>query len=215
MKRRFATLDVFTEQPLTGNPLAVVRDCDGLDTARMQAIAREFNLSETVFVLPPREDVPGTPHGEDASGLSGIVLDGGANTRHVDVDAAVEGLHRVAAQRVHDLVAREHAAGPFGQRHQQVELVGGQLAGLAAHAHRTRITVNLQRAKAQWLAARRCTFNPTAQHGATPCAAGTVASHAPVAGTSGRSALARDAAPQVVGDLVLALDDAFRDRDAH
>ena len=36
-----------------GNQLAVVFDCDGLDTARMQAIAREFNLSETVFILPP------------------------------------------------------------------------------------------------------------------------------------------------------------------
>ncbi|MDB5642716.1 MAG: phenazine biosynthesis protein PhzF [Hyphomicrobiales bacterium] len=57
MKRRFATLDVFTDQPLAGNPLAVVQDCAGLDTARMQAIAREFNLSETVFLLPPRDPI--------------------------------------------------------------------------------------------------------------------------------------------------------------
>ena len=55
MARRFVTLDVFTEQRLAGNPLAVVLDADGLDTAAMQAIAREFNLSETVFVLPPVE----------------------------------------------------------------------------------------------------------------------------------------------------------------
>ncbi|WP_407520412.1 PhzF family phenazine biosynthesis protein [Methylobacterium oryzisoli] len=53
--RRFVTLDVFTERPLAGNPLAVVLDAEGLDEAAMQAIAREFNLSETVFVLPPRE----------------------------------------------------------------------------------------------------------------------------------------------------------------
>ena len=53
MPRRFVTLDVFTTQALAGNPLAVVLDADGLDTAAMQAIAREFNLSETVFVLPP------------------------------------------------------------------------------------------------------------------------------------------------------------------
>ena len=53
MRRRFHTLDVFTETKLAGNPLAVVHDSDGLDTAAMQAIAREFNLSETVFVLPP------------------------------------------------------------------------------------------------------------------------------------------------------------------
>jgi trans-2,3-dihydro-3-hydroxyanthranilate isomerase len=53
MPRRFATLDVFTDRPLAGNPLAVVLEPDGLDAAAMQAIAREFNLSETVFVFPP------------------------------------------------------------------------------------------------------------------------------------------------------------------
>ncbi|GJD36583.1 PhzF family phenazine biosynthesis protein [Methylobacterium aerolatum] len=55
MTRRFATLDVFTTHRLAGNPLAVVLDSQGLDGAAMQAIAREFNLSETVFVLPPSE----------------------------------------------------------------------------------------------------------------------------------------------------------------
>ena len=55
MRRRFATLDVFTGQRFTGNPLAVVLDAEGLDGARMQSIAREFNLSETVFVLPPSD----------------------------------------------------------------------------------------------------------------------------------------------------------------
>jgi trans-2,3-dihydro-3-hydroxyanthranilate isomerase len=55
MARRFVTLDVFTEQRLAGNPLAVVVESEGLDDAAMQAIAREFNLSETVFVLPPAE----------------------------------------------------------------------------------------------------------------------------------------------------------------
>ena len=52
MKRRYVVLDVFTDRALAGNPLAVVLDADGLDTAAMQAIAREFNLSETVFVRP-------------------------------------------------------------------------------------------------------------------------------------------------------------------
>ncbi|WP_439573479.1 PhzF family phenazine biosynthesis protein [Phreatobacter sp.] len=52
MSRRFNTLDVFTHTPLAGNPLAVVHDAAGLDTAAMQTIAAEFNLSETVFVLP-------------------------------------------------------------------------------------------------------------------------------------------------------------------
>ena len=53
--RQFFTLDVFTRTPLTGNPLAVVLDAADLDTARMQAIANEFNLSETVFIRPPAD----------------------------------------------------------------------------------------------------------------------------------------------------------------
>ncbi|MFG1401286.1 PhzF family phenazine biosynthesis protein [Xanthobacter sediminis] len=55
MPRRFVTLDVFTTRPFGGNPLAVVLDAHGLDDAAMQQVAREFNLSETVFVLPPRD----------------------------------------------------------------------------------------------------------------------------------------------------------------
>jgi trans-2,3-dihydro-3-hydroxyanthranilate isomerase len=56
MPRRFLTLDVFTGNALAGNPLAVVLDSEGLDTERMQAIAKEFNLSETVFVQPARDE---------------------------------------------------------------------------------------------------------------------------------------------------------------
>ena len=48
--RRYVVYDVFTDKALTGNPLAVVLDAEDLDTAGMQAIAREFNLSETTFV---------------------------------------------------------------------------------------------------------------------------------------------------------------------
>jgi trans-2,3-dihydro-3-hydroxyanthranilate isomerase len=57
MTRRFQTLDVFTETALAGNALAVVLDAEGLNDARMQAIAAEFNLSETVFVFEPRDSV--------------------------------------------------------------------------------------------------------------------------------------------------------------
>jgi trans-2,3-dihydro-3-hydroxyanthranilate isomerase len=53
MRYRFVTADVFTDQIFGGNPLAVLPDARGLDAVQMQAIAREFNLSETVFVLPP------------------------------------------------------------------------------------------------------------------------------------------------------------------
>jgi trans-2,3-dihydro-3-hydroxyanthranilate isomerase len=46
-------VDVFTDRPLEGNPLGVVLDAEGLSDDEMGAIAREFNLSETTFVLPP------------------------------------------------------------------------------------------------------------------------------------------------------------------
>ncbi|WP_244594645.1 PhzF family phenazine biosynthesis protein [Methylosinus sporium] len=48
------TVDVFTDRRFGGNPLAVVLDAAGLSTREMQAIAAEFNLAETTFVLPPR-----------------------------------------------------------------------------------------------------------------------------------------------------------------
>ena len=55
MSRRFYTLDVFTKRALAGNPLAVVLDSDGLNDQAMQSIAKEFNLSETVFLFPPKD----------------------------------------------------------------------------------------------------------------------------------------------------------------
>jgi len=51
---KFALVDVFTEQPLAGNQLAVFPNAQGLTEDQMQAIAREFNYSETTFILPPR-----------------------------------------------------------------------------------------------------------------------------------------------------------------
>jgi len=57
MHRQFYTLDVFTNSALAGNPLAVVLDSEGLDEARMQAIAREFNQAETEFVMEPRKPI--------------------------------------------------------------------------------------------------------------------------------------------------------------
>ncbi len=51
--RRYIEIDVFTDRPLYGNPLAVVVDADGLDTASMQRFAAWTNFSETTFLLPP------------------------------------------------------------------------------------------------------------------------------------------------------------------
>jgi trans-2,3-dihydro-3-hydroxyanthranilate isomerase len=73
---RYAILDVFTDAPLSGNPLAVLPEADGLDERRMQAIAAEFNLSETVFcfgaanpvhtaairIFTPRRELPFAGH---------------------------------------------------------------------------------------------------------------------------------------------------------
>lgn len=53
MLRAFQQVDVFTDQPYRGNPVAVVVDGDGLSTEQMQRLANWTNLSETTFVLPP------------------------------------------------------------------------------------------------------------------------------------------------------------------
>jgi trans-2,3-dihydro-3-hydroxyanthranilate isomerase len=52
---RLRWVDVFTDRALAGNPLAVVLEADRLSTTEMQSIARETNLSETTFVLPPEK----------------------------------------------------------------------------------------------------------------------------------------------------------------
>jgi PhzF family phenazine biosynthesis protein len=55
MRRPFHQVDVFTDEPLRGNPVAVVLDGSGLDAAAMQAVAAWANLSETTFLLPPSD----------------------------------------------------------------------------------------------------------------------------------------------------------------
>ena len=55
MRHRFLTADVFTDRIFGGNPLAVFPDARGIADDRMQRVARELNLSETVFVLPPED----------------------------------------------------------------------------------------------------------------------------------------------------------------
>ena len=55
MKLNFVTVDVFTSTQFAGNPLGVVLNAEGLSGEQMQAIAAEFNLAETTFVLPPKD----------------------------------------------------------------------------------------------------------------------------------------------------------------
>src|SRR6201747_759066 len=55
MRLQFETVDVFTADRFSGNPLAVVLNAEGLSTEQMQSIAGEFNLAEATFVLPPKD----------------------------------------------------------------------------------------------------------------------------------------------------------------
>ena len=103
MRRRFVTLDVFTTQRFAGNPLAVVLEPQGLDDAAMQAVAREFNLSETVFVLPPSEpghrarlriftpgrELPFAGHPTVGTAVLLASLDGGAERRALVLEETV------------------------------------------------------------------------------------------------------------------------------
>jgi trans-2,3-dihydro-3-hydroxyanthranilate isomerase len=57
MKLQFETVDVFTDRAFGGNPLAVISDARDLEARQMQAIAAEFNLAETTFVLPPKDPI--------------------------------------------------------------------------------------------------------------------------------------------------------------
>ena len=55
MRLEFVTVDVFTDRPFGGNQLAVIPQAESLSIEQMQAIAGEFNLSETTFVLPAQD----------------------------------------------------------------------------------------------------------------------------------------------------------------
>jgi trans-2,3-dihydro-3-hydroxyanthranilate isomerase len=103
MRRRFVTLDVFTSQRLAGNPLAVVLDAERLDGRAMQAIAREFNLSETVFVLDPAEpahfarlriftpsvELPFAGHPTIGTAVQLARMDGGAGKREIVLEEVI------------------------------------------------------------------------------------------------------------------------------
>jgi trans-2,3-dihydro-3-hydroxyanthranilate isomerase len=97
MRRRYFTLDVFTTQRFSGNPLAVVLNSEGLETAAMQTVAREFNLPETVFVFPPDDpkhrarvriftparELPFAGHPTVGTAVLLAHLDGGASSRQI------------------------------------------------------------------------------------------------------------------------------------
>ena len=103
MRRRFVTLDVFTERRLTGNSLAVVLDAGALETGDMQSIAREFNHPETVFVLPPSDpahrarlriftpaaELPFAGHPTVGTAVLLARLDGGSGPRDIVMEEGI------------------------------------------------------------------------------------------------------------------------------
>jgi trans-2,3-dihydro-3-hydroxyanthranilate isomerase len=137
MRRRFVTLDVFTRRRYAGNPLAVVLESDGLDGAAMQAVAREFNLSETVFVLPPADpahrarlriftpasELPFAGHPTVGSAVLLNRIDGGPGRRDLVVEegigpvhCAVEAIDGDTGRARFALAKLPQAAGAAGER---------------------------------------------------------------------------------------------------
>jgi trans-2,3-dihydro-3-hydroxyanthranilate isomerase len=117
----FVLVDVFADAPLTGNPLAVVADAERLEEPVMRAVAREFNQSETTFVLPPTR--PGatwrlrsfTPAGAEVAGAGHNALGAWwwlATAGRVDLDA--EG-GAVLAQEIGDRVLPVEVTGNNGR----------------------------------------------------------------------------------------------------
>lgn len=122
MQLTFHTLDVFTDKPFSGNPLAVVLDADQLSTEQMQAIAREFNLSETVFVQQPanpahtakvRIFTPGAEipfAGHPTAGAAILIAELRAPAPAGDVDAIVALEEKIGIVRVGVRLRRGQAA---------------------------------------------------------------------------------------------------------
>ncbi|MBA2411312.1 MAG: PhzF family phenazine biosynthesis protein [Burkholderiaceae bacterium] len=115
----FHTLDVFTTQRFAGNPLAVLPDARGLSSDQMQTIAREFNFSETTFVLPP-QNARHTAHvriftpaeellfaGHPTVGTAYLLADLGIVPDHVDEIVFEEGVGPVPVriERTGDAIA--------------------------------------------------------------------------------------------------------------
>jgi trans-2,3-dihydro-3-hydroxyanthranilate isomerase len=103
MRRRFATLDVFTARRFAGNPLAVVLEAEGLDTVAMQAVAREFNHPETVFVsgpanpahrarlriFTPAAELPFAGHPTVGTAVLLARIDGGTDPRRMTLEEGI------------------------------------------------------------------------------------------------------------------------------
>jgi trans-2,3-dihydro-3-hydroxyanthranilate isomerase len=126
MMRRYRTVDVFTRKMFGGNPLAVVLDGDGLDDSQMQAIAKEFNYSETSFIrrplnpqhtaevriFTPRAEVPFAGHPNVGTAYVLASLDGAPQDQTEFIFEEKAGLVRVGLIRVDGLVRAAQLTAP-------------------------------------------------------------------------------------------------------
>jgi trans-2,3-dihydro-3-hydroxyanthranilate isomerase len=150
MRRRFVTLDVFTSDRFTGNPLAVVLDAERLDGAAMQAVAREFNLPETVFVLDPAEpasrarlriftpavELPFAGHPTVGTAVLLARIDGGGNRREIMLEEGV-GPVRCTVEPIDADRGRARFDIP-----REPEQIGDDLANLSAIADALSLTLD-------------------------------------------------------------------------
>ena len=157
--RPFRQVDVFTEQPYHGNPVAVVLDGDGLGELQMQRFARWTNLSETTFLLPPTDPAADyrvrifTPGGElpfaghPTLGSCQAWLAAGGRARGAEVVQQC-GVGLVRVQRDGDRLAFE--APPLHRSAADPRLLGQVLAALGATPSQVRASQWLDNGP-QWL----------------------------------------------------------------
>ena len=140
MHRRYLTADVFTERAFVGNPLAIVLDAEGLSTAQMQQVAREFKYAETTFILPPA-DARHTAHVRIFTPGTEVPFAG-----HPNVGTAFA-LARLARREGRDLgpvVEFEEAAGlvPVALLEEDGEVVGAELTAPESLSRRSAVAVD-------------------------------------------------------------------------
>ena len=118
-----------TRSANSSSTATTVSRCAGTASSCARCTAASRVRPLLVGVLLAREHVAGAAHGQHAARRSSGRPRSRARMREMCTSMrAVEGLERMALQRIHDLVARQHAAGALRQHDQQVELVAGQVA---------------------------------------------------------------------------------------
>jgi len=134
MELEYFVVDVFTEKALQGNPLAVVMNSAGLATEQMQAIAREFNLSETTFVerrAPAVEQTEGVRvrifTTQEELNFAGHPTLGTASVLKMRVPDSIEGNTVTLAENVGPIPVRFTGAGLFGEMTQRDPEFGAEL----------------------------------------------------------------------------------------